>query len=196
MDLIYKIFQFIKPMLPIAVIVGALQLTGLPGHVVSFGQSAMLKTGALNAGTEMEAEEGFDYNFIAERIDGHPLVFDSLKGKVVFLNLWATWCGPCRAEMPTIQALYDETKNQDIAFVMLSIDRKDPQNKVREYIAKNNYTFPVYILKGNPTDQLKVPSIPTTFIISKQGKIIRKEVGMRNYDTEKFKKFLRKEAEQ
>lgn len=187
----------LKPYLIIGTVVLILQITGQLGTVITFGQTAVLKTGVMNAGVEVEDEEGqpFDYNFTAIDINGNTLSPDSLKNKVVFLNIWATWCGPCRAEMPTIQNLYEGLKNEDIVFVMLSVDRKDPDTKVREFLAKNTYTFPVYILKGAPTTQLKVPNIPTTYIISKGGKIIRKEVGMRNYDTGRFRKFLLKEAE-
>ncbi len=194
MNLIHNLFHFIKPVLPVAIIVGGLQITGQLGHVVSFGQSAILKSGIMNAGTEFDAGEDFDFNIKALSPDGKALSMDSLKNKVVFLNLWATWCGPCRAEMPTIQNLYNEVKEKDVVFILLSIDRIDAERKVKEYVAKNKYTFPVYILSGQPNTQLRVPSIPTTFIISKSGRIIRKEVGMRNYNTEKFKKFLLKEA--
>jgi thiol-disulfide isomerase/thioredoxin len=149
----------------------------------------------MNAGDEADVEEDFDFNFTAYSLDGKLLTKDSLKNKVVFLNMWATWCGPCRAEMPTIQSLHDGIKNDNIVFVMLAIDRVDPERKVKNYIAKSNYTFPVYILKGEPPVQMRVPTIPTTFIISKEGKLLRKEVGMKNYDTERFKNFLLKEAE-
>jgi thiol-disulfide isomerase/thioredoxin len=188
------LFQFIKPVLPLALVVAGLQISGQLPSVVSFSQSAMLSTGLFNADTDPEAAEAFDFNIAATSLDGRPLDIESLANKVVFLNIWATWCGPCRAEMPTIQNLYATLKDRDIAFVMLSIDRKDPLKKVKEYISKGKYTFPVYILAGLPTEQLRVPSIPTTFIISKEGKVIRKEVGMTNFDTEKFKKFLLKEA--
>lgn len=184
----------IKSVIPFVVIVGGLYFTGLLGTVISVGQSAIIKTGVFNAGVEAEATEDFDFDFKARSLDGKVLNMDSLRNKVVFLNLWATWCGPCRSEMSTIQSLYSNINNQDIVFIILSIDRKNQENKVREYIAKNKFTFPVYILEGQPSEQLSVPSIPTTFIVSKAGVVIRKEVGMTNFDTEKFKKFLLKEA--
>lgn len=196
MNSIYKIFSFIKPFLLVIIIVAVLQTTGQLGTVASFAQSAVLKTGVMNAAAEAdEDEEEFDFNFTAYSLDGKLLSKNDLKNKVVFLNMWATWCGPCRAEMPTIQNLHDGIKNNNIVFVMLAIDRVDPERKVKDYITKSYYTFPVYILKGEPPVQMRVPTIPTTFIISKEGKLLRKEVGMKNYDTEKFKNFLLKEAE-
>jgi thiol-disulfide isomerase/thioredoxin len=194
MKIVYRVFHFLKPMLLLALIVGALHITGQLSNVATYGQTAMLKTGLFNAGAELEPEEAFDFNFKATTPAGAPLSMDSLANKVIFLNLWATWCGPCRAEMPTIQTLYSSIDRSNIAFVMLSIDKKGSEKKVTDYIAKNRYTFPVYILNGAPSEQLRVPSIPTTFIISKDGKVVRKEVGMTNFNTEKFKKFLLKEA--
>lgn len=184
----------IKPLLPILIILAGLKITGQLENVISFGQSAILKTGVLNAGTTQEEEEDFDFGFTAYSPAGELLQADSLRNKVIFLNIWATWCGPCRSEMPTIQSLYNSVDKKNIAFVMLSVDRNSPEQKVRQYIEANQYTFPVYILKGEPTAQIRVPTIPTTFIISKEGKVLRKEVGMKNYDTDKFRNFLLKEA--
>jgi thiol-disulfide isomerase/thioredoxin len=184
----------IKPLLPIIIIIAGLKITGQLETVVAFGQTAVLKTGVLNAGTENEDEEAFDFNFTAYSPIGELLQADSLRNKVIFLNIWATWCGPCRAEMPTIQSLYNSIDKTNIAFVMLAVDRNSPELKVQKYIEANQYTFPVYILKGEPTEQIRVPTIPTTFVISKEGKVLRKEVGMKNYDTDKFRNFLLKEA--
>ncbi len=194
MEAVLKILKLIKPILPLVIIVGVLQLTGQLENVVSMGQSAILKTGIFNAGTELEMAEDFDFTFQAVSLDGQILNMDSLRNKVVFLNLWATWCGPCRAEMPTIQSLYDDIKDPNIVFLILSVDRIDAEKRVTDYIKAYNYTFPVYILNGQPTEQIHVPTLPTTFVISKDGKIIRIETGMKNYDTEQFKKFLLKQA--
>lgn len=188
------VIRFLRPWLPIILIIAILKLTGQLNNVISFGQSAVLKSGILNASAEAEEGDDFDFNFTAFAPNGDPLTMDSLKGKVIFLNLWATWCGPCRSEMPTIQSLYESIDKNNISFVILSIDRVDQLRKVNQYIEKNGYTFPVYILQGNPTDQIHVPTIPTTFVISKKGKIIFQESGMRNYDTNKFRKFLLKEV--
>lgn len=193
--MIYKAFVMLKPIILVFAIVGVLQVTGQLGTVIGFGQQAVLSTGVLNAGDDLEPEEAFDFNFEAVTPDGKPLDKNSLKDKVVFLNLWATWCGPCRAEMPTIEQLYLETKNKNVAFVILSLDQgPTAEKKVRDYLTKSKYTFPVYILKGRPVGKLAVPSIPTTYVITKRGKIARTEIGMRNYNTERFKNFIEKLA--
>lgn len=193
MNFMHKAFLMIKPYIFILVIVGVLQATGQLGNVIGFGQQTMLSTGIFNAGDNPEPVEAFDFNFEATTLDGKPLDKNTLSGKVVFLNLWATWCGPCRAEMPTIEKLYQEMKDQQVAFVILSLDRgATAEKKVRDYITKSKFTFPVYILKGNPTGKLAVPSIPTTYVISKKGEIVRTETGMTNFYTDRFKKFLDK----
>jgi thiol-disulfide isomerase/thioredoxin len=196
MNFIYKAFLMIKPFLFVFVIVGVLQVTGQLGTVIGFGQRTVLSTGVLNAGDKLEPGEAFDFNFEAVTPDGKLFDKKALKGKVVFLNLWATWCGPCRAEMPTIEQVYLETKNKDVVFVILSLDQgPTAEKKVHDYMAKSQYTFPVYILKGTPMGQLAaVRTIPTTYVISKKGMIARTEIGMTNYNTDRFKNFLLKLA--
>ena len=188
------LIKLVKPWIPLIIIFGVLKLTGQLGNAISLGQSAVLKTGILNADAESQESDDFDFGFSAYSLNGDPLNSDSLKNKVIFLNIWATWCGPCRAELPTIQNLYNSIDNNNIAFVMLAVDRADPFKRVKQYVDNSEYTFPVYILKGEPTDQIRVPTIPTTFVISRNGKILTQESGLRNYDTNKFRKFLLREA--
>lgn len=189
--MVKKVFQWIKPILTAVIVLGLLQMTGLLGSVSFFAQAALLKTGIRNASAkEMRNPEPFDFNFKLRNTAGERINFDQYKGKVIFLNVWATWCGPCRAEMPTIQSLYEKMDSTDVVFVMLSIDRDRDEPKIGNYIKKFEYTFPVYRPSGYLTSQLDIPSIPTTLVINKEGKIVSKEVGATNFDTEKFRKFL------
>ncbi len=187
-------FQWIKPILSAAIIVGLLLVTGLFDDVSYVAQSAIMKTGVLNASTTTEdAPEDFDYGFGLQDLDGNKIEASELKDKVIFLNLWATWCGPCRVEMPSIQQLYETTSsNENIVFIILSIDASEDKEKVRNYIRKKGFTFPVYMPRGYLTQQLTVPSIPTTFIVSKEGKVVRKEVGTTNFGKPRFAEFLQK----
>lgn len=137
----------------------------------------------------------FNYSFTIKDLENRKIPFEQFKGQVIFINLWATWCGPCRAEMPTIEALYKKVQNNDIQFVMLSLDEDKDQIKVRGYIEKNNYTFPTYMPSGNLPSQLQVPSIPTTFIVDKQGNIVRKITGRTNFNTDQYVQLLKKLAE-
>jgi len=191
--MIFRILSWIKPIIGAAIIIALLQATGLMGSVSHYTQTALLQSGLLNAGSKplpLKKQEIFDYNFTIRNTNGEHIKFEQYKGKVVFLNLWATWCGPCRREMPTIQSVYEKMAPQGVEFVILSIDRDSDEPKIGKYIGQYNFTFPVYRPSGTLTSQLDVPGIPTTFIISKDGKIVSKEVGATNFDTPKFRKFL------
>ncbi|MBI3221373.1 MAG: TlpA family protein disulfide reductase [Bacteroidetes bacterium] len=171
-------------------IIALLKFTGLLGDFAYITQSTALKTGLMDASTATKKPVSFDFNFQVKDLNETKFAFDQFKGKVIFLNLWATWCGPCKAEMPGIQALYNSLPPDSVVFVMLSLDKEGLQPKVKKYIADKKFTFPVYMPSGYLTEQLNVPSIPTTFIINKEGKIVSQEVGTTNFNTTKFKKFL------
>jgi thiol-disulfide isomerase/thioredoxin len=154
---------------------------------------ALKYTGILNSTHDDQSVVGktFEYNFDLKDLNGNIVHMEDLKGKVVFLNMWATWCGPCRSEMPSIHKLYSKVSGNDISFVMLSLDTEENQPKVIKYLADKHFTFPVYQSAGSLPRQLQVPTIPTTFIIGKDGKIKMKKVGMEDYDTESFETMLK-----
>jgi thiol-disulfide isomerase/thioredoxin len=145
----------------------------------------------MNASIEAPpAAKAFNYNFKIKDLKGNVVDFKEFKGKTIFLNVWATWCGPCRIEMPSIQKLYDKVDKEKIAFVMLAVDDRDSFDKVVKFVQEKDYTFPVYVPHEFLPDQLMVRSIPTTFVVNAEGKIATQESGAANYDTEEFKKFL------
>jgi thiol-disulfide isomerase/thioredoxin len=167
-----------------------LKITGLLGSFSGATQSVIMQTGLLDAEVEVKDSEAFDYNFTIKDLNGNNIHFEQFKGKVVFINLWATWCGPCKAEMANIHELYKAVPHDSISFVLLSLDKDQHKSKVVKYMSDKEFTFPAYMPVGNLSDQLNVPSIPTTFIINKAGKIVAKEVGTTNFNTKKFKNFL------
>ncbi len=171
-------------------VVFILYLSGALQQLASFAQTAVIHSGLVNASAKTNNKTPFDFNFTVKDLSGKRMEFKDLQGKVIFLNLWATWCGPCRSEMAAIHQLYENIDKEKIAFVMLSLDRDEHLEKVKSYITSRSFTFPVYMPSGYLADQLQVPSIPTTFVINKEGLIDLKEVGMKNYNTPKFKKYL------
>jgi thiol-disulfide isomerase/thioredoxin len=190
---IQRIFRFLKPWLSALIILVILRYTGMLSAVTDFASTTIMKTGAMDYDPEdVLKKENFDYNFSIKDLQGNVVDFNSFKGKVVFLNLWATWCGPCRSEMPSIEALYKSIPDKEnVVFVMLSMDRPEHQGKVVKYMEDKSYTFPAYTLNSNLSSQLReVQSIPTTFIISKDGLIASKKIGAANYDNNRFRKFL------
>ncbi len=111
-----------------------------------------------------------------------------LKGKIIFINYWATWCPPCRAEMPSIQALYNDYKDK-VAFVFLTSDNKV---KVDNYFLENKFSLPTYNLQTNTPAQISTRTLPTTFIIDKKGNLAAKETGASNWNSGGVRKMLDK----
>jgi thiol-disulfide isomerase/thioredoxin len=131
-----------------------------------------------------------DYEMEFQDLKGNTIEVSSLKGKVIFLNLWATWCPPCVAEMPSIQKLYEKYKeNEEIAFLIVSNENPAP---VEKFMKKKGYTFPVYLNKFRMPEAFATSSIPTTFVVSKDGKIVVKEVGASDWASESMFKIMDK----
>ena len=172
------------------IVLVALYFSGVLNYASSLAQGAVMHSGLVDASPDALNNEAFDFNFTIKDQAGNRIDFNTYKGKVVFLNLWATWCAPCRSEMPAIQKLYDELEKDKVSFVMLSLDKDSYLEKVNSFVKKHSFSFPVFMPSGYLSDQLQVPSIPTTFVIDREGKIVFKEIGMKNYHTLKFKKFL------
>lgn len=113
-----------------------------------------------------------------------------LKGKVVFINFWASWCPPCQAEMPSIEALYKKLEKDD-RFVFLFINEDDDKDKAKNYLQQHEYTIPLYSRSGTVPNEIFSGSLPTTLVINKEGKIVLKKEGMAGYDTDEFMQQLK-----
>src|SRR5690242_4520733 len=135
-------WRAIKPWATVVVIFLILRYTGALSGISFFTNKALLETGALNASTdELVDSETFDYNFELTTLAGDTVDFKTFKGKTIFINLWATWCGPCRVEMPSIQELYNQVDHNKVAFVMLSLDAPTHTRKVQAFVKEKQYTF-------------------------------------------------------
>jgi len=162
--------------------------TGLHTPVIGFIQGLVLKTGIIQPNIEAENPENADYNLMLTDRQGNLKSLKDFEGKVIFMNIWATWCPPCIAEMPDIHDLYQEVKNEDIVFVMLSVD--DDLQKAISFVDKKGFEFPVYQLAGPMPAAFESSAIPTTFVISPEGKIVVKRSGMAQYNNKKFREYL------
>ena len=170
-----------------------LRYTGALSGISVLTGRALMETGIMDVNLEEPAvAKKFNYNFTIKDLNGNVLDVKDLKGKTIFLNLWATWCGPCRMEMPSIQNLYNQVDKEKIMFIMLSIDRQSDIEKIRSYIKDKEYTFPVYTPASLLPNQLQVGMIPSTFVVDSTGHIVASEKGAANYDTPEFKAFLEK----
>lgn len=120
-------------------------------------------------------------DFELEDINGNKISLEQLKGKKVFLNFWATWCPPCRLEMPELEKLYQETKDTDL--VILAIDLGEDQETVKSFIKQNNYNFTVLLDSVQEVaDNYKINSIPTSFFIDEDGYIVNRKIGAMTYE--------------
>ena len=168
----------------------ALYASGYHTEVIGRIQSVLLYTGVLQPDTDESIMHGrrADYNMPLLTVEGEQIYLSEFEGKTIFMNLWATWCPPCIAEMPNIQRLFDDVKdNNDIVFVIASLDQ-DPQ-KAWDFVNRKEFTFPVYSVIAKPR-VYDSSVVPTTYVISPQGNIVMEHQGMAKYDTDEFKDFL------
>jgi thiol-disulfide isomerase/thioredoxin len=120
-------------------------------------------------------------DFILADPAGRSVRLSDLKGKVVFINFWTTWCGACRIEMPAMQGLHEHLKDRD--FVMLAVDLQEPPEQVKRYLDIYKLTFTALLDKdGEVSRSFGIRSIPTTFIIDKQGALIGMALGPRDWN--------------
>lgn len=122
-------------------------------------------------------------------VKGKTVDLGDLKGKVIFLNFWATWCPPCLAEMPGVNKLYEKFKN-DEGVVFILVDADGNLVKAQKFMDKKHYQLPVYMVDSEIPDQLFKGSLPTTVVFDKAGRISYNESGAANYDDANFIKFI------
>lgn len=127
--------------------------------------------------------------FVVEMFDGQKINIKDLKGKIVLINFWATWCPPCQEELKRVQKeIIDRFKGKD--FVFLAISREESKEQVKKFRERNGYTFPMGLdPERRIYSKFATATIPRNFIIDKKGKIVEIEVG---YTKEAFSKMIEK----
>jgi peroxiredoxin len=116
-------------------------------------------------------------DFTLAELNGKSWTLKELRGKVVLVNFWATWCPPCRKEMPDLQTLYSQFKDQGL--VILAISDEDA-GKVKPFVAKQKVTYPILLDPGRKVHELfEVVGIPKTFIYDRDGKLVAQSIDMR-----------------
>jgi peroxiredoxin len=138
------------------------------------------RLGALGFTVFPEPKEVGD--FTAQAMRGGSVKLADLRGKVVILNFWATWCPPCRAEMPALEKLWKA--NKDKAFTILGVSVGEKAQTVKDFIAQEGYSYPIFVDSNNALgSRFGARSIPTTYILDKNGKAIAGKVGGAPYDS-------------
>ena len=130
-------------------------------------------------------------NFTFPGLDGEMVNLTDYRGKVVFLNIWATWCTPCRQEMPSMERLYRELKGEDFEILAVSIDAMGAK-AVAPFMKEYELSFPALLDTGGTIQRLYgTTGIPETFIINKEGVIEQKIIGSRDWAKPEAVGFLR-----
>ena len=110
-------------------------------------------------------------DFKLKNLNGKEVSLSDYKGKKVFLNFWASWCGPCKSEMPDIEKLYEETKDSDL--VIITINLGEDKDTVKSFLDKYKYNFTVLLdLDQSVAAQYKISAIPTSYFIDEAGNIV------------------------
>lgn len=117
-------------------------------------------------------------------VQGNTVNLSQFKGKKVFINVWATWCRPCRMEIPSIEKLYEKADKSKAAFVLLSVDNNF--DVAKKYAAENDMKVPIYYPAENLPAILQTQGIPATFIFDEKGNLTKRMVGMDDYHTASY----------
>lgn len=164
-------------------------------------QRAMLWTGIFNADTSRIATtdgpklSNADFNFQMKNYNGELISLSDFRGEVVFINVWASWCPPCVAEMPTIETLYENVSSKDnIHFILLSMDEK--QEKAAAFMKNKDFSTPYYFPASALPNTFRSGYLPTTYIISKEGQVIYKKEGIADYSSPSFAQWIRELAQE
>jgi peroxiredoxin len=129
--------------------------------------------------SKLEADDQSRQNadFTLTDVRGKPWTLKSLQGKVVLVNFWATWCPPCRKEMPDLETLYNRFKDEGL--VVLAISDEDA-GKVKPFVAKADVTYPVLLDPGRKVNELfQIEGIPKSFVYDRDGKLVSQAIDMR-----------------
>jgi peroxiredoxin len=133
---------------------------------------------AAMAKLESDDAERQQANFTLTDLQGKSWTLKDLKGKVVLVNFWATWCPPCQKEMPDLEALYNRYKDQ--GFVILAISEDEETNKVAPFIAERKISYPILLDPGQKVNNLfQVEGIPKSFVYDREGKLVAQSIDMR-----------------
>ncbi len=183
----------------LAAVFAILYITGLHTEVLGTMQRAVLWTGLFDAeGYEVATTDGpvlseHDYNMPLRTPEGESMRLSDYKGKVLFVNVWASWCPPCVAEMPTIETLYNNVSDHEqIKFLLISLDEQPV--KATEFMEGKGFSVPYFFPMKRLPAGFRSSYIPSTYVVSKDGQIIYKKEGIADYSSDEFQRWLLKQA--
>jgi peroxiredoxin len=138
----------------------------------------------------LEERAPFRVDFTLPDVQGHLVRLADLRGQPVLLNLWATWCYPCREEMPSMNALYKDYSTKGLAVVAIAMD-EGGKAVVAPFIQAQGLAFPVLLDPQNMVGmQLQVPGIPTSYLLDKRGRVISTVIGPRDWYSRTIRRLI------
>ncbi len=159
--------------------------------LLSFTPSWALDKKALEAAGIQELDQDApDFTLVDK--EGRSISLKGLKGNVVLLHVWATWCKPCKDEFPLFEKLYQEFKGSGLVFLPIAIDARSTQEELDSFARGLGASFPVYLAnKGRITDRYWTWGVPVTYLINKKGAIAGRAIGPRDWGSEGMKKIIK-----
>lgn len=159
----------------------------------AYFQQGLMKIGlfkpTLEEPEKINSQISVQNNISFKNDKGEIVNMNDLKGKVVFINFWATWCPPCIAEMPSIATLYERLKgNSEVVFLIVEIEGES--EKANKFMAGKQLNLPVYYPNSQIPKEWLGGSIPTTLIINKHGEIATKHEGLADYSRQEVSDFI------
>lgn len=183
-------FTWLSKLILFSISFAVLLITSDPSQKKSSHNKAMATTASVQDTTEKEFKEAPD--FTLETMEGNAFTLSDHKGNVVVLNFWATWCAPCRKEIPDFMEPHDEMKDDGVIFAGISLD-EEGWEKVRPYANDMEINYPIVVDDGSVAKQYgPIRAVPTTFVVNKKGQMEYIASGM--ITKEKLKPILQKLA--
>ncbi|MDP2682798.1 MAG: redoxin domain-containing protein [Deltaproteobacteria bacterium] len=151
-----------------------------PLNINAAGQDYWADAGVVRVGKKKPVEAP---DFVLNTLDGKKVSLKGFKGKAVFLNFWATWCPPCTIEMPSMETIHKRFKDKGL--IVVAVNSEEGEKKVSKFIKKKGYTFLVLLdTDGSVTsDSYRTVGLPTTYLIDRQGMVVGKAEGAREWDS-------------
>ena len=130
-------------------------------------------------GKEKESPAGLAPDFTLKTLDGQEITLSQLKGKVVLLDFWATWCGPCRESIPHLVQLYKNYRENGLELIGMDLDKGDVET-VQRFVKSMDIPYPIIVASDDLVKSYRVTGIPATILIDKEGKIRQRIAGFSN----------------
>lgn len=135
-----------------------------------------------------------DMGWDLQRLGAGPASLSEYRGRTIFIDVWATWCKPCIAQMPSIQKLYEQHQSEEYAFLLIS---PEDEEIVGKFLAAHDYTLPFYLTGDQHPETFDIRPLPFTYVINPRGEIVYQNHGGPNqYDSESFVEFFRSWSEE